>query len=217
MEIDTSISPRIERAAKATFEIIDKVHSDGNIPRLPVRSMTHADYEGYLKIRNDGTVKAMEINKVTDTPRFTTAHETGHVIDYAGIPLAAPRIKENRDFRAEKRFKRFLDAIEASKSIMTLRSRQGQATVHTEGAAWLNNYAVDQKHVEYLLQDHEIWARAYSQWIAEKSGDPDMLAELEHRMTRTDQKIYAPQWTSEEFKPISAEIDAIFRDLGWLK
>ncbi|MGA7500282.1 MAG: hypothetical protein WBX00_26420 [Isosphaeraceae bacterium] len=218
MEIDAMfISPRIERAAKATFEIIDRIHSDGNIPRMPVRSMSHPDYEGYLIVGNDGRPRAMELNKAADTPRHTTAHETGHAIDYGGIPTTAPRIHENRDFRAEKRFKEFVAAVDQSESIKTLRSRQGQTTVHTEGAPWMNNYTIDQKHVAYLLQENEIWARAYCQWITEKSGDLDLLAELEHRMSQTRQTIYAPQWTREDFRPIAAAIETIFRDLGWLK
>jgi len=218
MEIDTaSVSPRIERAAKATFEIVDKVHSDGNIPRLPVRSMSHPDYEGYLKVQNDGRPRAMEINQAADTPRFTTAHETGHAIDYGGIPTTAPRIAHNRDFRAEKQFAEFIKAVEASASIKTLRSRVGQQKITLASGSVTTHYDLDQKHIEYLLQDHEIWARAYSQWIVEKSQDPDLLAELEHRMILNKQKVYAYQWTAEDFTPIAAAIEKIFRDLGWLK
>ena len=217
MELDIQ-SPRIERAAKATFEAIDKIHSDGNMPPMPVRSMDNPDYEGYIKLDlATSRPRAMEIHKAADTPRLTTAHETGHAIDYAGIPLSKPRIGVNRDFRSEDRFKEFIAAVDASDSIKTLRERQSQTTVHTEGPAWLNNYTIDQKHVAYLLEDNEIWARAYSQWVMMESGDLDMIYEIEHRLVLNNQKIYAYQWHADDFKPIAAAIKGIFQGLGWLK
>jgi len=214
MEIDPAfISPRIERAANATFGAIDKIHSDGNLPRIPVRSMDRPDYEGYLKIDPaTSRPRALEINKAADTPRLTTAHETGHAIDYAGIPLTKPRIGVDRDFRGEERFKDFIKAIDASDSIKTLRERTTQ-TVHPEWKA----FTIDQKHVAYLLQDNEIWARAYSQWVAQRSGDLSMAAEIEHRLVLDQQKMYAYQWQADDFEPIARAIDGIFQELGWLK
>jgi hypothetical protein len=211
-------SPRIGRYAKAVFEAIDKIHNDGNLGKLPVKSNNDPNYEGFLRVNNQTNLPTvMEINQDADTPHITIAHETGHVLDYAGIPRTARLIGLERNFRDEELFQDFIKAVEASDSIKTLRLRATQTTAHTEGAAWLNNYTIDQKHVAYLLQDNEIWARAYSQWVATRSENLDMAAQLEYVLGQNRQKLYAPQWHPEDFKPIAAAIDGIFQGLGWLK
>ena len=155
-------------------------------------------------------VVSMEINRAADHPHMTIAHETGHVLDYAGIPRTADQLGSQRDFRKEELFKDFIKAVDESESIKTLRAREFEEK--------FGKYPLDQHHMAYLLQDHEIWARAYSQWIALKSGDLDMFAELEHSTDSEEaRRFIAPQWTTEDFRPIAAALDNIFRKLGWLK
>src|SRR5208283_3450845 len=86
-------SPRIQRHAKTVFELIDKIHSDGNLPQVPVKSFkANTGYEGTLEVNGTtGKLGAMNINRAIDHPHITIAHETGHVIDYAGIPRTAPQ------------------------------------------------------------------------------------------------------------------------------
>jgi len=204
-------SPRIQRHAKAVLEAIDKIHSDGNLPRIPVKSFgSGINYEGFIELEATSHQPIMmKINKAASHERITIAHETGHVIDYAGIPRVAPQIGAHRDFRSEELFKDFIKAVDNSESIKTLRSREFEEKLGT--------YKLDQHHMAYLLQDNEIWARAYSQWITEKSADPDMAAQLENILVLRRQQIYPFQWTAEDFRPIATAIDGIFRKLGWLK
>jgi hypothetical protein len=68
--------------------------------------------------------------------------------------------------------------------------------------------------IEYSLQDKEIFARAYAQYIAEKSGDVILKEEL---ASKTRSKIFQTQWSEKDFKPISEAIDKLFEEQGWSK
>jgi hypothetical protein len=212
-----TVSPKIGRAVKTVMDAIDKVHGDGTLPRIPLYKELQDAYLGSLSVNSDGTVRNMRINADGDHVHLTIAHETGHFLDYAGIPRTKPTFAEERDWRNEALFDDFFEAIENSESIKTLRERKNQTVVHVEGPAWLNNYTIDQGLVDYLLQDNEIWARSYAQWIAYRSGQDDMLAQIEYELSRTRQKVYAAQWNEADFRVIGQAMDAIFRGLGWLK
>jgi hypothetical protein len=61
----------------------------------------------------------------------------------------------------------------------------------------------------------ELWARSYSQYIATRSGDPDLLKGID--MQRDPGRLYKDfHWSDEDFAPIAAAIDAMFKKLGWI-
>lgn len=210
-------SPKVARAAKTIFDAIDQVHGDGNLPTIPFRSNTKPDYLGFLRVTKTGQVTEMQVRESGPFLHETIAHETGHFLDYGGIPRTKPTFEEERNWRAEDLFKNFFRAIDASDSIKTLIERATQTTVTKTEGAITSEYTLDQKHIQYLLQENEIWARAYSQWIAYRSGQPDLLAEHEYIRTRGFHKIYPTQWTESDFYAIGQAVDEIFAKLGWLK
>ncbi len=215
--IDIRAEPRVARQARIVLDAIDRVHSDGNMARLPLKSAKIDDYEGFIHIGSESKKPmVIAINPEAATPHMTIAHETGHLIDYSAIPRVAPQIGDTgvqRNFRSEELFAEFIKAVDESESIKTLRSRIGQTKLAAEGG----HYPIDREHVAYLLQDHEIWARAYSQWIAYRSGDDDLIADLQHRLKLNLQVVYRHQWQEADFYAIGRAIDGIFLKLGWLK
>jgi hypothetical protein len=68
-------------------------------------------------------------------------------------------------------------------------------------------------HQEYLLKPHEQFARAYSQWIAERSGRTEHLVSLDQRIASG----WGSQWKKETFAPIAAEFEKLFKAKGWLR
>jgi hypothetical protein len=70
----------------------------------------------------------------------------------------------------------------------------------------------DLRYVIYLLQETEVFARSYTQYIAEKSGDATLLAELQMAQAMP----YPEQWTIQDFAPISAEFDGLLAQQGIL-
>ena len=210
-------SPHLTSIATKVLDAIDRVHGDGNLPMIPLLEETHPSYLGSLSVTETGKVIMMNIKRTGNHPHLTMAHETGHFLDYGGIPRTKPTFAEERNWRAEELFNDFFNAIDASESIKTLKARTTQTTVQRIKGTLASTYTLDQKHLEYLLQDNEIWARAYSQWIAYRSGQDDLLADLSHSMSRDFQKIYPTQWTESDFHAIGQAMDEIFRKLGWLK
>jgi hypothetical protein len=62
---------------------------------------------------------------------------------------------------------------------------------------------------QYLLSSHEQFARAFSQYIALRSGDKAMQGEIGKRVAKQG------QWKPADFESIARELDAYFDKLGW--
>jgi len=67
----------------------------------------------------------------------------------------------------------------------------------------------------YFLQGKEMFARAFHQYVALKSGDPDLMRELEH--VRADKFLSFQFWQEDEFGPIAEAFDELFRERGLAK
>ena len=199
------------------FDAIDKVHGDGNLPSIPLLNETNPSYLGSLSVTKAGKVLQMKIRESGALIHETIAHETGHFLDYGGIPRTKPTFGEERNFRAEDLFKDFFEAVDASESIKTLNQRLTQKAVFKTEGALTGLYDIDRKHVEYLLQENEIWARAYSQWMAYRSGNYELLTEHKYVVAQSAHQVYPTQWSSDDFYAIGQAIDAIFAKLGWLR
>jgi hypothetical protein len=103
------------------------------------------------------------------------------------------------------------------------------------------SYAEAATH-RYLLSPRELFARAFTQWVATRSGDPALrtwLADVQgqpptitkyadrwdpetHAMAKVPYETQRPkslllrQWADDTFVPIGAALDSAFGGLGWL-
>ena len=71
-------------------------------------------------------------------------------------------------------------------------------------------------HLEYLLDPREMFARAYAQFIAVKSGNASMMNQLQTRLDLDSVKSIGYQWTDSEFKQIEAAMEKLFIQQGWI-
>jgi len=69
------------------------------------------------------------------------------------------------------------------------------------------------ERAEYYLSPEELWARSYAQYIAKKSGNKAMLAEL----AKLQDDPIPSQWSDDDFIEIEKAIDELFKERGWLK
>ena len=75
---------------------------------------------------------------------------------------------------------------------------------------------VDDRHVAVLLDPVEAWARSYAQSIVNRSDSPALRASLNACRGRIAGRQYYPQqWEDDDFGPIEAAIEELFRRLGW--
>jgi len=88
--------------------------------------------------------------------------------------------------------------------------------------------SIGKTHARYLLDEKELFARSYAQWIAEESGDKIMLGELDILRGAAQTEIgtlkagvsfnpTATQWSEADFAPIREAFRKIFGDAGLLE
>jgi hypothetical protein len=71
--------------------------------------------------------------------------------------------------------------------------------------------------VVYELQRREIFARAYAQFIATRSGDAKISQELSELTDRQDELERYRQWTPNDFARIDAAMAESLRSEGYLR
>lgn len=178
--------PQIENALAA----IDRVHDDGDLPPLPVIGQSGNALGIYQFNRQGGAVQIGIGNYPQKWPGLTTAHEIGHFLDHQVLGARGSFASVDDPALAA-----FRSAVLASRSVLELQRL---------GIGLRSDF----------LEPYELWARAYAQYIAKKSGDPLLLAQLDK--IRTGDQSWR-QWSDDDFAPIEAAIDDLFRAKGWLK
>jgi hypothetical protein len=68
----------------------------------------------------------------------------------------------------------------------------------------------------YLSRPEEIWARAYTQYIAEKSGNENLLAAVKEQAATAYNQL-PEHWSAADFMPIRQAIDTLFQTKEWLR
>lgn len=181
---------------------IDSIHGDGPLPTAPVLHQTNArgTVNGQFTRYNNEIITFKE-----DQIPLTLTHEIGHWIDYRGfrdIPEGEPPMKGNKVFASySPLFKQFIKIAKNSNKYQEIQFAN-----------------LTRKSKQYLLSNHEIFARAYSQYIAVKSNDAEMLAVLKSRQGKSaNGQPFPTQWDDDDFIPLFNEIENIFKKIGWQK
>lgn len=68
--------------------------------------------------------------------------------------------------------------------------------------------------LKYWTDPEEVFCRAYSQFVALRSGDPEILTEL--KTTLNNPQLSFSQWPLSEFARIQKTLEQEFRKIGWL-
>lgn len=194
--ITLNVTGIVKSAAEHALEQIDAVHTDGQLPKIPLRTDVAMNHAGVYAINKaDLTAVEIRINGKGPWPELTVAHEIGHfldhqVIDKAGF-LASRHSALLAPFReALRKSRAYADIVDAMSSL---------------------DHKV-RKNAEYLVTDHECFARAYAQYIAVRSGDQRMLGQVALARSRLSYR----QWSEDDFREIAAALDQIFKQKGWL-
>lgn len=220
---------RTTKQTKAEIEdalkVVDSVHGDGPLRTLPVMNLSGQNL-GVYRREVRGPAVDIRIRSTGDHKAFTFVHELGHYLDHVGIraPEGSDEYKARRRMvqvesgmnrHPETPMKAVWEAIQESPSYKEIQRRR-----HDPEHRWQSKYYA------YLISPVELWARAYSQWIGTKA--PDSLVGRGLRQAQEDYgkdasdrergvtRYWSGQWEDEEFKPIGAAIEEMFRGMGWL-
>jgi len=195
------------KTAKRVLDLIDSVHSDGVLPKIKIHLAAvdgqHGEYTHQGK-----TAKHINLNPSGDHGLLTLSHEIGHFLDHQGISQ-----KLGLDsFGSEAKhpaFKKFRVALKRTAAYRTLRQRMKKAE---------QKQSKNARYYAYLLRPREVFARAYAQWIAHKTGDGEMRKMLDRERARKAGVKYNPrQWDDDDFAPLAKAMDHLFGELGWLR
>ncbi|AWL12826.1 hypothetical protein HMF8227_02374 [Saliniradius amylolyticus] len=212
--VSAALTPTAHKAvSESVLKAIDDVHGDGQLEKIPIvgsRSKTTLGY--YQNYTASQQPVKIGLSSQGHHKELTLAHEIGHFIDHRGVNKGKGFASD-----ADPRFEKWRQAIAGSDAIEQLVSlfyQSGKAKGKDGGS-----YLVPKKHLSYLLRTEEIWARSYAQYIAMRSGNSTLLAQLRKEQQKIkDGMVSIPrQWTDEDFEPIAKVIDELFLELGWLR
>ncbi len=186
------------------LEAIDSVHSPKNLKLSRVffdRRVAGGEFVAHGPLGP----YSIYINPGGNHPELSLLHEIGHLLDWQSIPKSVPG---NRNFNEAPLFYDWLDAVLDSGNVQRLISLRDQQ------AAESDTY----EDIGYLLRPEELWARAYTQYVARKSGLEALNQQISaENKTALNGILYAPFWPSDQFPPIETTMDVIFQNQGWTK
>lgn len=194
-----------KQAAQAALIEIDKIHGDGNLPVIPLKGSASKAYQGVYRYFRDGSPVDIKISKSSVNPELTAAHEIGHFLDHQGFGQSG-----EYSSITDPLFSEWREAIINSNATNSLKLTLGNNP----------DYRL-RKSAKYYLTVHEQWARSYAQWIALRSGNKNMIDQVQAILSRDPTGKYAAyqasQWSDADFVKIAEAIDNIFKKVGWLK
>jgi hypothetical protein len=178
-----------------TKAVIDDVHEDGTLPQIPVDGKTsHSTYLGEFERDLQGNARRIGVKNIPGQ-ELTFTHEIGHFIDAKGLGTHGFASEAHPDLQEWR------DAIRKTQLANDIKAKLEVATA-----------AKERKYYRYLISHCEMWARSYAQFIAEESGDPPMMKAVKERVGTS-----GGHWAVDDFKPVKAAIEKLFRKKGWMK
>jgi hypothetical protein len=144
-------------------------------------------------------------------------------LDEQGRPVLLPDEHAPPHQREMDELFRVLGRTNAVQRLLGLRKGEPELVDITlsDGTRLRGTGAPDVGYVRYNLRPDEMFARAYAQWVALRSGDPVAL-----RGIREDQRggvgqhrtglWYARQWEWRDFAPVAEAMDELFAAYGLL-
>ena len=207
----TNIHAEIKSVITNAINAIDSVHGDGVLKDIPIELYTLNDGANGEFLGDRGTPIHIQVKKSGNNPEMTFAHEMGHYLDYQA--LGEPGVFDTVFSNGVT--KELISTISKSDTIKGIRTalKDGYYT-NTGQKILLSPALVD--HLEYLLDPREMFARAYAQFIAVKSGNASMMNQLQTRLDLDSVKSIGYQWTDSEFKQIEAAMEKLFIQQGWI-
>lgn len=195
--------------------LISEVHGGANLPPVRVRQATPQNQmnddepAAYEPETRDNSARGILLNPRNPATPAEFIHEGGHFFDHQVFGVRGQYASESHPDLEEWR-----QAVQNSALVQHLRHLSEQETVEWSGRI----RAVRHDQVEYLLKGRELFARAYTQYIAMQNGGLSIREELGSRVHQeTHPLLYPEQWDAEDFEPIARAIEALLLKRGLVK
>jgi hypothetical protein len=206
------------QAVQHTKDVIDRLHGSpeltANPAGLPLLQTSGERTLGKYSYFTDGRPHHIEVSSKGAEPGLSYAHEFGHYFDHRDID-GNPGYTTLRSTAADDPLKPWRDAVHNSRAYQRLRELRRTSSIDAEVDGVAIRQRVDFNYVGYLLNEQELWARSYAQWVATESADPALVAELEGIVDGS--KVYPRQWAADDFEPIRDAIRQVLEEGGHLR
>lgn len=202
VQVSTSWFGNNNDHVRAGLNVIGNVHEvPHNIPKVRVNiQVMEYGLWGYYKL-GSGATREIGVNAYAPGPRMTVAHEYGHFLDHQLFGSGKPGLSGVATHSNNQEVKALMKVAAKSPEIKRLRAKLRDPMTPPHHA----------EYIAYLLMPAEIFARSYSQWVAQRSGDQSMRAELRDvRSTDRETHGYESQWSDANFYPLAREFDRLF-------
>ena len=229
------------------LQVLHSVHTDGGLPdKLPVNGvLTIGDRNAVGRYRFDtktGIAQRIDIKVNGIAKAFTTLHEIAHLLHqqifseqvYSKYNNHFSSIKSNRKAIGDLsglQLSQFMigphytdDEMDAMSAKIDLLKRMVDLQEILEDTPEVKKLKANKKpsgefadNIKELQKNPEIWARAYVQYIAQKSGNPELLAALHAKRDTPVGQMLNRYWSDENFRPVAKGFDDLFRSKGWLR
>jgi len=199
------VSKKVNGMKKRTLDAIEKVHGDGPLEEIGFKQTRTTRTRGVYAHRSN----SIKLSSIKGS-ELTMAHEIGHWLDHQAFNARESKYNQEEYSNLFPRQNKLYRGFYGSYGPEFAEFRK--AYVESEQYSKIEQAQTPRSYKKYLLSTHEGWARAYSQWIAEQSGDEVMIAEARRR---NDEEL--GHWSDEDFAPISKAITNIFTKRGWMR
>lgn len=183
--------PSANDHVKGALEAVDGVHGVRGLAPTTIKLQKMPDEEGRYRTRMRGgrlEPGAVYVHPDGATPAFTAVHEMGHHLDLSSLGPGGAFGSQNTN--SDPKLRAWYDAVKGSdgyKDIIRKRSADRE----------LRDY------YDYLLTPEELFARSYAQWVAERSGDPQLKRDLDYWRDSD----LSEQWSDDDFASIASALD----------
>jgi hypothetical protein len=162
------------------------VHGDGLLPVIPAHGRPTSGAEAHYAFFITGKSKDLAFGRkmMDNAPHTGVFHEVGHFLDHQGLGDGGPgHATEGRATdKAKGPIQDLMDALKKTRTSQALRDyRETLGSFQPQGLNTAGLPPVDGRllgMVKYLNTAPETFARAYSQYVAVKSGNKAALREL---------------------------------------
>jgi hypothetical protein len=214
-------------------DLLQRTLRPGQLPFERSRSEIRSG--GYWQINGDGAKKIgidlAEAGYGTGQdpeahPQTTTVHEVGHFLDNVlfGDPQTGGRASMGRGARVGPSGDpgvnlgpEFEDVIVAMRESVDYQELIAQNLSYFTVEGMAGHFAYPARAAMRVRQPVEMFARGYSQWVALRSGNLMMRAQVDERNFLANRGGPRLQWQWDNFEPIAGAYDRLFRAAGLLR
>lgn len=168
--------------------------------------------QGVCVCEPTGEPYAIGVGGSTPLTEWIITHEIGHCLEFAiQKTVSEANVTEFDHLRSTIKQSAAVVHIQAAIRGTEILLVAGENTIEQE------KLVSDLNFLNYLIEERELFARSYCQYIAVKTDAPDLVEALEdHRIYASNAQLsVSEQWSVNEFVAIEEAFDTLFETIGW--